>query len=352
MDKTALCYGHRGVGCSIAHTLSEYPENTLTSIGRAVEYGSHGVEFDVYLTDLDDIVLCHGGEPDGRINYNYLRLVDGKTEVIPDEVTCQNLTIPPEELVVKMPWIKGRNADEVKRTFPGLTKEQRERITADYVSDNTPWRMEDGSLEHMPKLEHVLDRYGEKLKYNIELKGTKPELGLKVLKILERYPNLDVMISSFTWVPPELSPDSPHHESELEHWPNGRMKADILRPLVDKLPANVSLGVLFNYEKTALCSVPRIIEIAKSYKAKFVNVVHDFWIEGEGLLGGDPETGKDALKHLVERLHREDISVLTYWCQSPDLEEDYRLHIEAGVDIICPNDIKVAMKLVNQHVRV
>ncbi|EKX73697.1 conserved hypothetical protein [Theileria equi strain WA] len=340
-----LCYGHRGVGCSIAHTLSEYPENTLTSIDKAVEYGADGIEFDVFLSENGDIVLCHGGDPNGRINYNYLRLVDEKTEVIPDEVTCQNFTIPLEELVVKMPWIKGRNADEVKRTFPGLTKEQRERITADYVSDNTPWKMEDGSLEHMPKLEHVLDRYGEKLKYNIELKGTKPELGLKVLKILERYPNLDVMISSFTWIPPELNQDSPYYDHELEQWPNGRMEADLLRPLVDKLPANVSLGILFNYEKTALCSIPRMIEIAKSYKAKFVNVVYDFCSRGNGILGSRPKAGKGALKHLVDELHKEGISLFTYWCQRPDYSQDYQTHIDVGVDIICPNDVKAATKL-------
>lgn len=80
-----ICFGHRGA--------SGYePENTLRSFKRAIDFGCHWIELDVYLVD-ERIVVIHDEDLSrttngtGRIStssFTYLRSLDaGKGEQIP-----------------------------------------------------------------------------------------------------------------------------------------------------------------------------------------------------------------------------------------------------------------------------
>lgn len=143
-----LVLGHRGV--PLIHQ-----ENSLSSFRKAVELGIDGIEFDVFKTKDDKVVVFHDEDMD--------RLTDcsGKiTEMTWDEISEKRIqrTI-------------GKN------TFP--------------------------SEERIPLLEEVLDEFKGKLLMNIEMKAYAPKwsrrhTGTKVAEIIRRTGAEDsVVITSF-----------------------------------------------------------------------------------------------------------------------------------------------------------
>lgn len=56
-----LIYGHRWYS-------AKYPENTLLSFQKAIEYGADGIELNVHLTKDGRIVVCHDETIDRTFN--------------------------------------------------------------------------------------------------------------------------------------------------------------------------------------------------------------------------------------------------------------------------------------------
>lgn len=138
--------------CITAHRGSStfYPENTLLSIGEAINENADYVEIDVRTTKDNYVVLFHDD--------NLKRIGDSKKE------------------------IKDMTLKEVKE------------IDAGYYKD----KLFKG--EEIPTLEEVFEKYKGKIKFNIELKITNKNdvLPEKVAQLIHKYNmNNDVIVTSF-----------------------------------------------------------------------------------------------------------------------------------------------------------
>ena len=118
----------------------EFPENTLAAFRRAVELGSAGVELDVHLSKDNQLVVIHDDSVDRTTNGS------------------------------------GKIAD--------LTLVEIQKLDA-------------GTGEIVPTLKQVFDVVSGRLKVDIEVKAAA--VAEAVLREVEKYPNLDWLISSFYW---------------------------------------------------------------------------------------------------------------------------------------------------------
>lgn len=140
MDQPFL-WAHRGASC-------EAPENTLAAFSLAVEFGVDGLELDIHISR------------------------DGVPVVIHDE-TLERTT---------------NGCGPVS----GATLQQLQQL------DAGGWFSPDFAGEPLPTLEAVLESFGGRLCLNLELKEFGA--GVAVLELLERFPNADIVVSSFDLV--------------------------------------------------------------------------------------------------------------------------------------------------------
>ncbi|ORM39388.1 uncharacterized protein BXIN_3006 [Babesia sp. Xinjiang] len=337
-----LIFGHRGVGCSIPGTLGLLPENSISSFLEARRLGADGVELDVFLSKNDEILVVHGHLAKNSLCLTTLKK-DGLTGVkqfLEDDL-IEKYDSKSSDLLLKKPWRLLQSITDIDV----IIKNHKSNVAASFQSyiDN----LEHAEGEHVPTLDEVFEKLGDTFQYNIELKGSRPELGPRVLDAIERHPKVKVVISSFQWIPPKLDPSSPHAENALEALPNGKITVDLLRPLVNNR-LGVPIGLLFNNETSELPSLERMVECTRSYHAEWVSLAHDFWTTETPILGAAVK-GLDALHHLVTELHKKGLKIMTYFLESvPDTEKDMKLQLASGVDAICPNDVELAMKCARQ----
>ncbi|KAK2195703.1 bifunctional PLC-like phosphodiesterase [Babesia duncani] len=339
------CYGHRGMGCSTPGCLAKYPENTIESFIKAVECGAHGIELDVFLADSGQVIVIHGATQHDYINVTACKGPNG-LELFDPKVTCETLTEPANQVYIRKPWILLDSP--YKQQFlkdPKSISKLLPQATAYYSEQREPYVNGNNELETVPTLTKVFQTLGDRCSYNIELKGRRPELGLKVLEILKQFPNLNVLISSFSWIPPPLDDSFATNADAIEALPNGPVECDLLRPIVNNAQ-QVPIGLLFNYDQDNLPCIERIVQCARSYNASFINIKHDFWKLGTICGLESKENRVEILQFLLEKLHKQNLKVLSYWLSTePDSERDIELHIKSKVDIICPNDVEMASRL-------
>ncbi|KAK1936138.1 putative glycerophosphoryl diester phosphodiesterase [Babesia divergens] len=337
--RKVLIFGHRGMGCSIPGALSKFPENSLSAIREARRLGADGVELDVFLSKRGEILVLHGYLSTNSLCLTALpRHPSSGYKRISEEHLVEDVDISASDLLHRKPWaLMNETTDEDE--YMDNHRRDRKSSFHKYISS-----VEHFAGETIPTLDKVFEEFGDTIQYNIELKGTRPELGLRVLDVIERYPNVQVFISSFNWIPPKLSETSPHIDDDLEQLPNGEVTVDLLRPLVDNR-LGVPIGLLFNNLQSRLPSIERICECAESFKAQWVNVAHEFWKSPNPLIGSS-KTGVEALLHLVDELHGRGLKLLSYFLESqPDSEEDIKIQLDAGVDVVCANDVEAALTL-------
>nr|PVC51897.1 glycerophosphoryl diester phosphodiesterase [Theileria orientalis] len=388
MVKTQV-YGHRGMGCSTALRFSLYPENSLTAFSKALESGADGVEFDVFLTDLGEVVVCHGFPPLGLAYVNLLDYSSGQLEQFPKDLSIENLKVPHDKVVLRVPWVyKGAStSDEMAHLMSQLSEAERDRLSEEYITSKEGYVPEGASeYERLPTLEQVFEKFGGKLKFNVELKGSKVQLGVEVLKIVKKYKNLDVLISSFRWMPPPLTVinvNSSHdklNEPPTENFnyrPTKELEADIKLKLqmrkreeeekmkeltIEKDPnespvdllkclvkneLNVPLGLLFN-QNESLPSIDRMLEMVKKYDAAYINIPDSFWIKKKPILNLELKS-EAALGHLVKQMHTNKVKVLT-WSASPfDFSKHFHVYVDANVDAVCVNSVKEVIAFHRQY---
>uniref|UniRef100_A0A3B0N405 Glycerophosphoryl diester phosphodiesterase family, putative n=1 Tax=Theileria annulata TaxID=5874 RepID=A0A3B0N405_THEAN len=332
-------YGHRGMGCSTVLTFSSCPENSLSSFEKCLKAGADGLEFDLFLTDYGEMVVCHGKEPYGFANLNLLLYEDGKLSTFPPDLSIENITVSHSNVVLKAPWtLPGLNSrDAVVEYSKKLSDSEKRDLLQKYLQETKGYKPEQSSdYERLPTLEEVFMKFGSGIKYNLELKGSKEQLSHEVLKLLEKYKHLDVFISSFQWIPPPLDPSSKFYDNSNEKNPSPS-PVDLLFPLVGN-HLNVPLGLLFD-RLESLPSVPRMVEIVKKYKASFVNVPDSFWLTEVPVLGLE-ERKEMALERFVKEMHANGVKVLTYSTQPFDNLDNVKLYFESRVDRVCPNDVE------------
>ncbi|GBE60351.1 glycerophosphoryl diester phosphodiesterase [Babesia ovata] len=337
-----LTMGHRGMGCSIPGTLALYPENALSSFREAVRLGVEGVELDVFLSRNNELLVIHGHHSDASLCLTALRRdASSGVQRFGYEDLVEKYDIRASDLLLRKPW-RVLNQHE---SLQSVLEKHRSDVHASFRSYME--KLDVCEDECVPTLEQVFQEFGDKLIYNIELKGTRPEIGEHVLNLVERYPQIKVIISSLNWLPPDLSPDSPYGEYDIERLPNGKVPVDLLRPLINNR-LGLPIGLLFNNERSDLPSIGRILECAKVFGAQWIIVAHDIW-KSKLPIVGCAKTGIDTLHHLISEVRRNGLKIMTYFLESqPDDAEDLKLHVEAGVDAICPNDVEVALQIIDK----
>ena len=132
-----LILGHRGYSGS-------YPENTLLSFKKALEYKADGVELDVHLSDDGKMVVCH----DENLYRTYGKHAWIKDETLEEMRSLNSLgqKIPTlEEVFQEMPRSAFINIEMKTNVvnYPHL-----EEKTLDLVNDNTPERVLISSFNH------------------------------------------------------------------------------------------------------------------------------------------------------------------------------------------------------------
>ncbi|GFE54185.1 glycerophosphoryl diester phosphodiesterase [Babesia ovis] len=338
-----LVYGHRGMGCSLPGTLSLFPENSITSFREARRIGADGIELDVFLSKNNELLVLHGYTSKNCLNLTTLGS-DGASGVklLTENDLVETTDLRAQDLKLKKPWRLLQNFLDID----DILNNHRKNITASFQSYLNNLEQAD-TKECVPTLEQVFTELGDTVKYDIELKGSNTNLGLRVLEVLEKFPELDVVISSFQWLPPELDKNSPHYNQAVEQLPNGKDVVDLLRPLVNNR-LGIPLALLFNNETSELPSIDRIVECVNHYGAKWVSLSHDFWKTENPIVGAGVK-GKDAVSHLVSELHEKGIKTMTYFLESThDTEEDINVQLESGLDAICPNDVQMCLKLLRK----
>lgn len=156
-----LILGHRGVPW-------EAQENTMAGIERALDMGLDGVEFDVFVTTDDRVVVFHDQQTE--------RLTGVRGDI------------------TRMSW------DEVSRlriqkSIPMGKNAKGEEVVVEYERE-----------QPIPLLEEVLDRFKGKLAMNVELKPASPRwwdrhVGRKVGEVIETAGARDsVIVTSFDFL--------------------------------------------------------------------------------------------------------------------------------------------------------
>ncbi len=133
-------WAHRGASCCA-------PENTLAAFAAAVEDGADGLELDIHLSRDGVPVVIHDEKLD--------RTTDGSGPVA---------------------W---------------MTLQQLQQL------DAGSWFSAAFAGETIPTLEDVLKTFSGRLRLNLELKDLSS--GMAVLELLDRYPDADVVVSSFDY---------------------------------------------------------------------------------------------------------------------------------------------------------
>eukprot|EP00921_Rhytidocystis_pertsovi_P019738 GHVQ01031378.1.p1 GENE.GHVQ01031378.1~~GHVQ01031378.1.p1 ORF type:complete len:613 (+),score=93.65 GHVQ01031378.1:325-2163(+) len=458
----AFVFAHRGFGCSSYGSPSMYPENSIASIGAAMEHGVDAVEIDVWLSKDSEVVVHHDAylhrtavledcSCERRIVQKCLKPMDSDGNLITETsdekssstsltglaasesesddsadvlssgeqnlcvaCTTRSLSIEdikwrelqqrsPEGINFRWPWqrLKLAYATEGNKTgFNGTTSLSRgssswetsstedleasqvpaagetpEEISADaYFASREVYVGGDGVAEHVPTLREVLHMFHDKIKFNVELKGNKPELGLNVLKLCEEFPGTLLRISSFCWRPPP--PQSMDVECGVHLEPNGPQTVDLLSPLVNN-KLDIPLALLFNDRGNVVPSVDRIVDCLDKYGADWAHIHHQGHLPAcqrfdptqcvnnqsrtasvdskeAAKQAGFTEEEEDDFRYddlirLVKSLNERNKHVMTFWGRGQDREVDIRRSIEAGVSAICPNDAPLAMSILSKY---
>eukprot|EP01066_Platyproteum_vivax_P011455 Platyproteum_vivax@DN5205_c0_g1_i2.p1 len=182
----------------------------------AVDAGMKAVEIDVWLTKDNEVIVVNAAK-DGNVS----ETVGGNWNT--ESVEWRSL--PKRLTALKPAWLT---------TVGGDRKQCEDYCLADADSVQRVWNayrevQGDPANGHLLTLEEMLSQFQDSLQFNVELKGTKAELGPKVVKIMEKFkPGVVSRISSFGWI------------TKDGYNPNN-LPVDLLQPI---LASGVPLGLL------------------------------------------------------------------------------------------------------------
>lgn len=454
--KTAIV-GHRGSGASAVGGTSIYPENSLFSFKSALNEEADGIEFDVWLTKDNEVVVIHGTE-DGYVgetvvsdnplkNYKIEDLTSEEIRnlhfrepwILIAEKTCDECEVDQANKNAIFSALSEDEKEEKRKEYKNFEKrymsvqeiEQIEKFCDERLLNSTrvnkknqvntteskelyyetdtkfsettcsdEGRRESSVFEkkqmvekeneeekdfeknikcehckgiyemfitnrlcdmekkkmffkvlttyyHVPSLRDVLDLSKNKISYDIELKGTKENIGLYILDILKDYENLDVKISSFQWVlHDEKITNKMHKKKDLEKvdcsaYPYYNVnRIDLLKVLRNNI-LNIPVALLFPAENV-FPSFNSIINTMNYYNAQ--------WAHFSYLLGRQPivlncnkKNKIISVNDFVKLMHRNKRKIMIYWgSEEKDCKEDILFFLKLKVDSICTNDVKLA----------
>ncbi|VTZ66703.1 glycerophosphodiester phosphodiesterase, putative [Plasmodium chabaudi chabaudi] len=192
-----------------------------------------------------------------------------------------------------------------------------------------------------PLLTDVLNLYKKDLSYDIELKGTKEDLGKFVLDILENYKDYKIKISSFNWV---LQGD----ESEFNNtYNNFKDYPKFNKPRIDQIGPvsnnrlNIPVALLFSDDEP----LPNATDILRSLDYYNAGWAHfSFRLKKQPLfIKCDNSKVNISPEEFIQLLHKNGKKIMIYWgSEDQDEYSDMIYYINMKVDSICPNRIDIA----------
>lgn len=164
-----LIYGHRGYS-------AKYPENTLLSFQKAMEYDADGIELDVHLTKDKKIVVCHDESIDRT--YNGKGLISDMTLKELRKYNSQGQKIPTLEEVFNLVGPLFKINIELKTDV--IESKELVEETVKFVKERNPDRVIISSFNHKSIL------YARELDQNLKLAFLFGEQHIGKAKEIER----------------------------------------------------------------------------------------------------------------------------------------------------------------------
>ncbi|GAB68627.1 glycerophosphoryl diester phosphodiesterase [Plasmodium cynomolgi strain B] len=201
---------------------------------------------------------------------------------------------------------------------------------------------------HVPLLKDLLNMYKDKLTYDIELKGTKENLGIHLLDILQNYKKYKIKFSSFNWV---LQDEQMKKESEQKKNgeislgssppPDNLQQIDLLKVLRNN-KLNIPVAMLFSDDEV-LPNFLSILSTMEYYNAEWAHFSYRSLKRSVVMNGKNRNKMVTSANDFLQMLHDNNKKIMIYWgTEDKDEYEDLLFYIKMGVDSICPNNIDIA----------
>lgn len=200
---------------------------------------------------------------------------------------------------------------------------------------------------HVPLLKDVLDVFQNRMSYDIELKGTKEDLGLYILDVLKDYKQLNVKFSSFQWIMNDnkIKKKVNKHKNlknlDYDSYPHYNMdKIDLLKVLRNN-SLNIPIALLFSVDPV-MPNFDSILRSLNYYKADWAHF--SFNLNKQPIKMNCNKKDKFiSPSDFIKLLHKNKKKIMIYWgAEEKDCEEDILFFLKEKVDSICPNDINLA----------
>lgn len=207
---------------------------------------------------------------------------------------------------------------------------------------------------HVPLLKNILDIFKDTLSYDIELKGSKEQLGVHLLELLKDYSYLKIKFSSFHWVLQDDQIKKKIHKNknlkqvDYASYPfyNVR-KIDLLKVLRNN-KLNIPIALLFEKD-TIMPNINTILCSMKYYSAEWVHFSYTL-NQHPIILNCNKKNKIISTEEFIQILHKNKKKIMIYWgSQDKDLREDVLFYIKAKVNSICPNDIMLAKNIIMEE---
>lgn len=153
------------------------------------------------------------------------------------------------------------------REFYHLTSLEKEDEISSYHQHISPFFDFNNIALEIPLLEDVFKRFYGRIRFNVELKGTNPLLGPRVLEIAKPYPGIIARISSFLWNIPKVLCGNP-----LLCWDDNmsHLKAkDLLKGIIsneDGIPLALLIGTYL------MPSVSKVLFALDTYSSEWLHI--------------------------------------------------------------------------------
>ncbi|CRG95585.1 glycerophosphodiester phosphodiesterase, putative [Plasmodium gallinaceum] len=207
---------------------------------------------------------------------------------------------------------------------------------------------------HVPLLKDILNIFKNKLTYDIELKGTKENIGLYILDILENYKGLKFKFSSFNWIlqdnqiKKKLFKNKNMQKMDYSSYPYYNVeKIDLLKPLRNN-KLNIPLALLFTNNEV-MPNINSILCSMKYYNAEWAHFPCSLNKQSI-ILNCNRKDKIISVDYLVKVLHKNNKKIMIYWgAEDKDQDDDLMCYIKLNVDSICPNDIALAKEVMQKE---
>ncbi|KAI4835935.1 glycerophosphodiester phosphodiesterase [Plasmodium brasilianum] len=206
---------------------------------------------------------------------------------------------------------------------------------------------------HVPLLTDILNTYKNKLTYDIELKGTKENLGLYLLEILKNYKDYKFKFSSFNWVlqdddiKKKIFKNKNMKNIDYASYPYDNLKKIDLLKVLRKNKLNIPVALLFADDEV-MPNLNSILCTMKYYNADWAHFSYRLY-KKPIIINCNKKNKTISVDYLVKILHKNNKKIMIYWgTEDKDQYDDIIFYLKLNVDSLCPNNIELAKQALHQ----